>query len=446
MQERIAKLIRDGHFMELLKGGGVSLIVKVVAMLAGFVFQWLITTYYGADQLGLLISSISVLALVLLVGKLGLDTANLRFVAQYKVQNAFETIKQIRLRSLPVLILMSIVASGVLYFSSGLIAENVFNRPELSDPIRLISFAIIPMAIYQFNAEGLRGLKRIKEYAFLANAGRFVFGALAFVFAFFILQTELEPATLFVIGCVVTAVFSIWLWRKQFQQVLAKNKTDESSEEVGYSKIFKLSIPLLLASSTAFLMNWTDTLILTYFQPSQDVAVYNIALKFAMVGKVVLMAINSIAAPKFAEFYGQDDMKGLGKVVRQSTKLIFWTSVPLLILFILFPRFFLGIYGDEYLAGASCLMLLAGAQFFSAISGSVGNILQMTGKQNVFQNIVLVSMLGNVGLNLILIPMYGIFGAAIAGFVTIVARNLFSVVYIYRNYGFLTLYLPLVTK
>ena len=446
MQERIAKLIRDGHFMELLKGGGLSLIVKVVAMLAGFVFQWLITTYYGSEQLGMLLSSISVLAMVLLIGKLGLDTANLRFVAQYKVQNAFSTIKQIRLKSLPVILVMAILANAALFFLAEILAEKVFQRPDLANPIQLISFAIVPMAIYQFNAEGLRGLKRIKEYAFLANAGRFVFGAIAFVVAFFILRTELEPSVLFVTGCAITAVFSIWLWRKEFEKVLANNPEDESTELVSYNNIFKLSIPLLLASSTAFLMNWTDTLILTYFQPSEDVAVYNIALKFAMVGKVVLMAINSIAAPKFAEFYGQNDLKGLGKVVRQSTKLIFWTSVPLLLLFMLFPGFFLGIYGDEYLAGTTCLMLLAGAQFFSAISGSVGNILQMTGKQQVFQNIILVSMIINVGINLILIPMHGILGAAISGFLTIVLRNLFSVIYIYRSYGFLTLYIPLLTK
>ena len=185
MQQRIARLIKDGHFMELLKGGGLSLIVKVVAMLAGFVFQWLITTYYGSEQLGMLLSSISVLALVLLIGKLGLDTANLRFVAQYKVRNAFNTIKQIRLRSLPVILVMAILANAGLLFLAETVAEKVFQRPDLANPIQLISFAIVPMAIYQFNAEGLRGLKRIKEYAFLANAGRFVFGAIAFVVAFF---------------------------------------------------------------------------------------------------------------------------------------------------------------------------------------------------------------------------------------------------------------------
>jgi O-antigen/teichoic acid export membrane protein len=341
----------------------------------------------------------------------------------------------------------SVAATAVLYFLAGTIATQVFSKPELETPLKLISFAIIPMAFYQFNAEGLRGLKKIKEYALVLNTGRFLFGTIAFVLSYFILKTELAPAALFAIGCTVTTLFSFWLWRGAFAKATQKYPADPSTEEnVTHNRIFALALPLLLASSTAFLMNWTDTLILTYFRTSEEVAVYNIALKFATVGKLVLMAINSIAAPKFAEFYGLGDNKGLGKVVRQSTKLIFWTSIPFLVLFVLFPNFFLGLYGEEYLAGALSLSILASAQFFSAISGSVGHLLQMTGKQKVYQNIILVSTVLNIGLNIILIPQYGIVGAAITGFITIVSRNLFSVIYIYRTYGFLTLYIPFITK
>ncbi|MFT4526018.1 MAG: O-antigen/teichoic acid export membrane protein [Bacteroidia bacterium] len=446
MMKKIANLIKDGHFMELLKGGGVSLVVKVIGMLSGFVFQWIITTYYGVGQLGLLLSSISVLSIMLLIGKLGLDASFLRFVAEHKVKKEFNTIVQIRSKSLWVIVPMAVLVNAALYMLSGLIANSVFNRPDLEEPIRLISFAILPMALYQFNGEGLRGLKRIKEFALVTSAGRFLFGILAFVIAYFFFATDLPPSVLFVIGCAVTSIFSFWLWRKSFASIRAKNKESSVGEDVPYNSIFNLALPLLLASSTAFLMNWTDTLILTYFRSSEEVAVYNVALKFAAVSKLVLIAINSIAAPKFAEFYGSGDNEGLGKMVRQSTKLIFWASIPLLVVFIAFPTFFLGLYGEEYLVGALSLSILAGAQFFSAISGSVGNLLQMTGRQKVYRNIILVSTIFNISLNIVLIPAYGIVGAAITGFITIIARNTFSIIYIYRNYGFLTLYIPLIAK
>ena len=60
------------------------------------------------------------------------------------------------------------------------------------------------------------------------------------------------------------------------------------------------------------------------------------------------MSINSIASPKFAEMFAKNDMEGLKKVVHQSTKMIFWTSVPLVIIFFIFPEFFLGLFGEEF--------------------------------------------------------------------------------------------------
>ncbi|MFT4680399.1 MAG: O-antigen/teichoic acid export membrane protein [Granulosicoccus sp.] len=446
MHPKLTKLLGDKHFMELMKGGGISMAVKVFAMAIGFVFQWLITSYYGVESLGLLMSSISVLSITLLFGKLGLDTAFLRFVSQFRAQKEFSGIAIIKKKSLTVIAISSVVSTAILYFFSSDIANSIFHRPALAEPLRLISFAVIPMAFYQFYAEGLRGFKRIREYALTYNAGRFIFGSLAFVVAYFIFQTELHPSTLFVIGTVVTLAFSVWIWRSVFTSAIAKNKESKSENATDLKTIFNLAIPLLLASSTAFLMNWTDTLMLTYFSSSENVAIYSVALKFATIGKLVLMAINSIAAPKFAEFYGSGDIEGLSKVVRQSTKLVFWASIPILTVLIIWPKFFLGFYGPEYVVGALSLSILAAGHFISAISGSVGLILQMTGKQKVFQNITVIATILNISLNIILIPIYGIEGAAIAGFVSIVSHNLISVYYIYRTYGFLTLYIPMLTK
>ena len=92
------------------------------------------------------------------------------------------------------------------------------------------------------------------------------------------------------------------------------------------------------------------------------------------------------------------------------------------------------------------MLIIAVAQFFSALTGPVGNILQMTGRQKVYQNMAIAFTIGHVGLNILLVPRFGINGAAIAGFITIVSRNAFSVWYIKKSYGFLRLYIPLLIK
>jgi O-antigen/teichoic acid export membrane protein len=84
--------------------------------------------------------------------------------------------------------------------------------------------------------------------------------------------------------------------------------------------------------------------------------------------------------------------------------------------------------------------------FVSAISGSVGFILQMTGKQNVFQVILLSAAVINIALNIVLVPIYGISGASFATMTSMIFWNLTAVIYIRLNYGFTSLYFPLIFK
>ena len=89
--------------------------------------------------------------------------------------------------------------------------------------------------------------------------------------------------------------------------------------------------------------------------------------------------------------------------------------------------------------------MLAG-RFYSSICGSVGSILQMTGNQHLFQNILLVAAIVNVVLNYFLIPIYGIRGAAIASFICVVFWNTIMVLVVKKKFGFYSVYIPFLSK
>jgi len=124
--------------------------------------------------------------------------------------------------------------------------------------------------------------------------------------------------------------------------------------------------------------------------------------------------------------------------VKHSTLLMFLTSLPVLIAILVFPSFLLGIFGEDFTAGKTALLILAFGQFFSTISGSVINILNMSNRQKTARNIIAICTFINVVLNLILIPIYGINGAAIATATSTILWNLASVLAIYRIFGFVT--------
>lgn len=110
-------------------------------------------------------------------------------------------------------------------------------------------------------------------------------------------------------------------------------------------ELFKITFPMLFSNSLFLLMNWTDTIMLSAFLPESLVGIYVTALKIAALNSVVLVAVNSIAMPKFAELFEQRGTGKFRKFVKQSTLLMFTASLPVLIIIFIFPEWLLSIFG-----------------------------------------------------------------------------------------------------
>jgi O-antigen/teichoic acid export membrane protein len=429
----------DAHLGELLRGSSVAFTIRAAGIGAAYVFTLLVTRNFGAAAMGIFALCLTVLQISSVVGRLGTDTALLRFVAEYSTQNRKALIKETYIKAMKIVVPFSFFLSVLLFFLSPHIAKYVFHKEHLALYFRIASIAVLPMVTVFINSESLRGLKKIKEYIFLQNMAAYLFAAILLAGSLLFWRTMAVPLLTYIFALFLVAGIGFALWIKHAESSEASHK-----DKIRARDILGVSLPMLLASSLMLVMQWTDTVMLGIFKSEADVGVYNVALKVAALTSITLFAVNGIAAPKFAEFYGRGDMEGLGTVVRQSTKLIFWTSFPILVATFLFPAFILGIFGAEFRAGVYALLILAFGQFINSISGSVGYILQMTGKHKVFQNIILAATVINIVLNAILIPRYGINGAALASLVSMGIWNLFSVLYIKINFNFSTIYLPLI--
>jgi len=149
-----------------------------------------------------------------------------------------------------------------------------------------------------------------------------------------------------------------------------------------------------------------------------------------------------VLAPKFAELYFSGDMKGLATIARKSSKLVFYCTVPLLFILIVFGKLILNFFGEEFVVGYMALVFILLGQFVNSICGSVGYFMNMTGNQKEFNKIVFLGGGVNVVLNMLLIPRFGIVGAALASFFSACLWNIVSLIYIRRKYGFYMGYIP----
>jgi O-antigen/teichoic acid export membrane protein len=99
----------------------------------------------------------------------------------------------------------------------------------------------------------------------------------------------------------------------------------------------------------------------------------------------------------------------------------------------------MGLFGEEFLSGTLVLKILVTGQFFNVCTGSVGFFLMMTNNEKTMRNNVLFSSILSVCLNITLIPLYGINGAAISTFSVLVFTNFYAAWKVREKFGFWTI-------
>jgi O-antigen/teichoic acid export membrane protein len=438
MKEKFLKALQDKDFSELFKKGGVSFLIRIGGQIMGFLLTLVIAHYYGAQGLGNYILAIVILRIFTLVSKLGLDTFSIRFIASFSRKNKWKSIQLFRKKILILISITSIASSVAMYFLANIIVDHIDVKVEY---VRLSSFFVLPMVFFMLHYQSLRGLKRIAEFSFFYRMSQATFSIVSiFIISTFIRSNDV-PIYAYLISLTIVSVLSVITYQFWFSKKAVLN-SEEIIEDLTIRNILKISVPLMLAQSVQFIMAWTDKLMIGNMMSAENVAVYGVAFRFSMGVSIALMAINSISSPKFAEKFASDDIKGMGKVAMQSAKMIFWTSIPLAAILLIFPKFFMGLYGAEFLIGFEVLRWLIIGRIVNALSGSVGNLMQMSGQQKIYMNILIIGSVINVVLNYYLIPIYGIKGAAISSVVSLSFWNLTMVYMVKRKFGFSTIYIP----
>ena len=438
MKSKLKKALKDQDFSELLKGSGISFILRFGGLAVGYLLTLVIANLFGAKGLGDYVLAITILRLFTLLAKLGLDTTSIRFIASFASQNKWSSIFRFRKQVVIILSFSTVIASLFMYFLAEPIADLINTNYKY---IKLNAFLVLPLSFFMLHYESLRGLKRIAEFSFFYVMSQALFTVVSLLIIYQFTTTSDVPIYAYFVSVIIVSILS-FLSFKYSVKTLSDGQESADLEIRSYENLLKISIPLMFAQSVQFIMAWTDKLMLGSMSTSEEVGIYHTAFKLSMFAAVALMSINSIASPKFAEMYAKNDMKGLRKIVRQSTKMIFWTSVPLVIIFFMFPEFLLGLFGEEFKVGVNAFILLSCGKLFSSFSGSVGNILQMTGNQNILAKILLFAAIINIVLNLYLIPKYGIDGAALASVISIVVWNSGMILAVKKKLGFYTFYIP----
>ena len=93
----------------------------------------------------------------------------------------------------------------------------------------------------------------------------------------------------------------------------------------------------------------------------------------------------------------------------------------------------MALFGESFVSGSGLLVVLALGQFTTVISGPCGNLLMMSGYEKLMRNIVGFCGVFNIILNIILIPAFGVIGAAMSTSLGLLAANTLQAYFVYKK-------------
>ncbi len=443
VEDKITFLKNDFDLFELLKGGFSSLSGKLLGMVFGYMVALFISNIYGPETFGMYAISITVLSVAVLIPKFGFDFSLVRLLNEILVKGNKSNFISVINRTSLLVFTLSIVASIILYFSAGFIALKFFKNENLKLYFEVVAWSVTPVALLTIFSGTFQALKQTFYYMLfktaLINIGFFII----LLLNYFVFSDDPNLMYFYAIASYLALVIGYLIYKR----TITKRDFSEASEHhFDFKNILNISYPMMFSDSFALLLGWINIFLLGYYISESDVGIYDSAERLTALTNIVLLAVNSIAAPKFAEEYANNNMDQLKIITKKSTKLIFFSSLPFMVMFLVFGEFFLRLFGPEFTVGYWALFYLCIGKFMSSIAGSVGYLLQMTGNQKTFQNVIFFALVINLILSIILIPSMGLMGAAIAKCIAIVFWNVTLVIIIYRKFGFWTVYVPFVTK
>jgi len=180
-------------------------------------------------------------------------------------------------------------------------------------------------------------------------------------------------------------------------------------------------------------------MLLGMIRGTTEAGIYAIATKIAILVTFGLQISNQILAPMISEFYHDGQNAKLQEVVSLGVLISTLFAVLVVLVVIFFTDPILLLFGKEFTGGKLPLFILVGGQMVNAIMGPVGFIMTMTRHHRQASMIISMSAIVNIVLNLLLIPKFGMIGAAIATTVTMLIWNVVFWFYIRRNIGINTL-------
>ena len=422
MRDEMSEENANGSLVKVAKGTTVIFIGTIVGMLFAFMGRLLIARQWSASDYGVFSLAFAILNISVIISTLGLQRGTSRSIAYARGKNENEKIQGFVSASLWLALAGSLILCFILFLVSEAIAENIFHEPALTTSLRIFSIAIPFFTLLNVFTGIFLGFGLVQAKVYFKEILRnllfplLLLGVillnLSFSGVFYAYTASLA------IPCLLLIIYA----RKHLPSSIriAKHAADPAAKELLF-----FSLPLLGVAMLGMIIAWADTLMLGYFKTSATVGLYNAAQPLAHFITYPLEALLLVYMPVTSGLYAKGEMSEMRRNFSVLTKWLCSLTLPLFLILFLFPDVVLNfLFGANYIFAATALRILSLGFIVSNFLGPSGATLIAIGESKFIMWATLTTAVLNVGLNILLIPPFGIVGAAVASVVAIISVNL----------------------
>ncbi len=397
-----------GERGEASRMSAIAFGIRIFSAAIAFLSQVLLARWMGSFEYGIFVLVWTAMVIAGNLSCFGFHTSIIRFIPEFRETRRLDELRGVLLASRLFVLLASTAVAGVgiaaVWAMSGVI-EAYYVVPFVLGLICLPMIALSDM---------LQGVSRAHSWAFSALAPTYITRPIL-ILAFFgaALVTGYQPCAETALIAAILATYSTTLWQFIGVTTRVDRQIPPGPRAVHLRDWFVISLPIFLVESFFFILTNADVLMVGVFMEPHDVAVYFAAVKTLALVHFVYFAVKAGVAQRYAQFTHADP-KRLHEFARETVSWTFWPSLFMALVVLVLGEPMLSLFGPGFDAGYPLLFLLVFGVVARAAVGPCESLLTMSGNQNICAAVYALTLVVNIVLSLLLIPQFGLWGAAIA--------------------------------
>jgi len=401
----------DRSLRLIAKSGFIVFTGLFVSKIIAYIYRIIIARHFGPEIYGMFSIGLMLIGWFYVFSMFGLSEGILRFIPQFRVKKKKNKINNLITFSLFLVTITSTIAGIFLFMSAEYISTQIFNNSQLIIFIKLFSIAVPLSAITQILISVIRAFEKIAWYSFILNIAQNLTKLFSLIILIFIFKNSIILIVSYILGILVMFLLSYYVCFFKIPEIHIKKSF---KKDILNKELFNYSWPLMFSYVILSIFAWTDTFLIGFFKDEIFVGIYNSALPLAALLSFTPFLFMQLFLPLINRKYTEGSNDEIKELSKQINKWIFIINMPLFFFLVFFPGVILNIlFGEAYISAAIPLSILSIGFFIMSQTETSLNLLKMGKKSKLHLGDILIALIANLLLNMILIPRYGIIGAAI---------------------------------